>query len=333
VELGRVDSALALYEAALEVSEELDIQPWIATILIGRGSAYRLKGEYALGLADLDRAHSISINVENRIQLIYTLLSRCRLFGEVGYWAGCDSALAELDSFAGRGLSYDQDLEMTLEKAKLLHARGRSGEALEAALHVLDGARRPETSIRARLVLGEIALDLEGGSRAERPSENAGAHPGSYDAADGTSTNMDALEELTLAVQEAHIYPFRRFEAEGLRLKARALCNRERYEGATGAAGEALKLAEHMELDPYDYLVTSGDVLAAAGREDRALALYVRALDRAATVSKRKCPHALRPSYLDRKRIRDYIALVEDLRSGDDGRTQVRDYREVFDFE
>ncbi len=68
----------------------------------------------------------------------------------------------------------------------------------------------------------------------------------------------------------------------------------------------------------------------AAGRDDEALPFYTRALDRAAAVLDGQCPPRLCASYLKRKRIRDYVATVEDLslRSGE--QTNIRNYRELF---
>jgi tetratricopeptide (TPR) repeat protein len=326
---GRIDSALALYGKALRTSEDLDIQPWIATILVGRGSAYRLKGEYTLALADLARARSVCETVGDRFQTVSALLSMQELFREIGYWRGCDSTLAELDSYAGRGLSYDQRWEVDFEKARSFQARGDPAKALELGISILAYAKRPESRIEARLLLGEAALALEKAAAGEMPETGSRA-PGPSGAARGVSPEVDALTELAAAVEEARACSYRALEAEGLRPMAYALMSRGRSGEAVRSAEQARVLAENLGLDDFEYLVGCGEALMAAGRREDALPLYLSALDRAADVQSGKCPPELRLSYLERKRIRTLIDLVGDLSARTGGSGALPDYEARF---
>ena len=330
---GKVDSALALSGSALATCEELDVQPRIAAIVVSRGTAYQLKGEYALALADFGRARNISDAVGDRLQVVSALLGKSSLFGEVGYLPGCDSMLADLESYADRGLTYDHRLEVRLHKARLLHARGRLPEALELAHGILVDAKRPEAEIEARLLLGEIALTREGAFARGKPTGNVDPQGQPLGAEGETGQTVDALAELSAAAEAARTYSYRGLEAEGVRLTAHALSGQERLEDAFGAAEEALELAARLGLDEYDYLATCGDVLMAAAREAEALSFYVRALDRAATVSNEQCPPALRASYLEQKHIRTYITLVEGLNVRTGERAGLRDYRTIFNLD
>jgi tetratricopeptide (TPR) repeat protein len=311
---GKVDSAVAVYSEALEAYEELDVQPWIATVLASRGSAHRLKGEYTLALADLGRARDISENVGDRTNMVTALLGRSRLFCEIGYWVGCDSAIAELDSYTDRGLSYDHRLEIRLHKARLLHATNQLLEARELAKEIVADAKQPEAEIEGMLLLGEIALD----------QEDARGTPGE------AARTVDALAGLAKAVEEARAGPYRRYEAEGLRILARTLSARGRFAEAIRSAEDALEIAERLAIDDYEYLITRGDALAAAGRSDEGLPFHIRALDRAATVLNDHCPAGLRASYLERKRIPYYVGLVEKVNLRSDDEAGLPDYKAIF---
>jgi tetratricopeptide (TPR) repeat protein len=273
-----------------------------------------LKGEHSMALADFERAHDISKAVGDRTNLVAALLGKSRLFCEIGYWAGCDSIIAELDSYTDRGLSYDHRWESRLHKARLLHARNQLPEALELARDIVDDAKRAESEVEAMLLLGKIGLDQ--GDAPAGPSEAA--------------AKVDALGTLVGALEEAHAGSYRGLEAEGLRLLARALSSKGRFEDAAGSAEDALDLAGRLGMDEYEYLVTCGDILTEAGRGGEGLPFYVRALDAAATVFSEKCPTGLRGPYLERKRIRDYLGVVEELNLQSDERVDLPDYNTIF---
>jgi tetratricopeptide (TPR) repeat protein/tRNA A-37 threonylcarbamoyl transferase component Bud32 len=304
VERGKADSALIHYSRALEACQELDVQPLIGMILASRGSARRMEGSYLLALSDLERARQISQAVGDRLQLVTALLGKGRFFCDLGYWPGCDSTLAELESYRQSGMSYDQRLELRLHQAKLLSAGDRLPEALEVAQATAADAKHLGLKIEGMLLAGE--LELEAGD----------AH-----GAEGT---------VEMALKEARQHSYRMYEAQGLRLLAQILAIQGKLDDAARSAEEALRMAGRLGINQYKYLITAGDVRLAAGQRAQALPLYTGALDGAAVTIKEECPAGLKSYYMEHLHVPYYVGLVNDLSRESGANHRIPDYTALF---
>lgn len=301
---GKVDSALVHYSRALEAYEDLDVKPWVANTLASMGSARHLKGEYSQALGDFNRARTMAEAAGERDVVVAALADKSRLFYELGYWPGCDSTMAEIASHDDDTISHGQRWSLELQKARRLKAMNQVSEALDITGDVVASCRHIGVKIEGMLLLGEMASDR--------------------------GDTEEAWRMVNQAVQEARRHSLRDYEAEGLRLQAGIRSDEDKPDDAVRLSDDALRIIEGRGICGYEYLVTCGDVRLAAGRGAEGISFYTRALEVAAATLHDKCPAGLRTYYIERKRILEYVALVEDLCRHVDKSADLPDYRALF---
>src|SRR5262245_42131061 len=128
---GNNAKARALYEQAVTVAAETHDDEMLAQSLFSRGYLLGLEGEYASGLSDLKRSHSIFDKLNKPVHSLTTLNAIAILYNRMGDYT-------QARNIYSSALKAQREAGMQREEAVTLHNLGRAYENL----HEWDGARR-----------------------------------------------------------------------------------------------------------------------------------------------------------------------------------------------
>ena len=303
---GKLDSALVYLSRSLIGHEAIDEKPAIAEVRALMGEINLAKDNFKQALSDFEEAYRISKMTGERAAIVDVLLVKSKLYFELGYWAGCDSMMSELATTPARELSYQIRCRLQLAKARRQYAKGEPAAALQSAngLVEMTGGNYVRCGVEAMLLSAGILIDQGEHSRAG-----------------------EVLEEVR---SKAGQYSLRDLEAQSLCLLGRVRAEQGRSEEAIELCSEGVDLTRRLGHGAYDCLVICADISLAAGDTERALDFLKPALDEAASIYREKCPPKMLYSFVERKRIPEYVSRIESILT-DLGRTdEAATYRAKF---
>jgi tetratricopeptide (TPR) repeat protein len=303
---GKLDSALAYLAQSLAEHEALDEKPAIAEVKALMGEVHLAKDDFKQALTYFEEAYRISRETGEREAIVDVLLVESRLYFELGYWVGCDSLMSELAAFPDRELGYQVRCRLKLARARRQYAKGEPAAALRSAseLAELTTGNYVRCGAEAMLLSASIHIDL-----------------GEYDMAG------EVLEEV---LTRAGRHSLRDLEAKTLCLLGTVRAEQGMYEDATEVCRQGVDLTRRLGHGTYDCLVICADISLAAGDTEKALEFLGPALDEAASVYRDRCPPKLLRSFLERKRVPDYVRRIEEVLSGLGRSAEAPTYRAKF---
>jgi tetratricopeptide (TPR) repeat protein/predicted Ser/Thr protein kinase len=306
LERGRVDSAIAYLEQALDVHESVDAQPSIAYTTGLLAEAYLAKGHYLDALRNAQRSLEIADSIDEREQVLDATLVRAKVFQELGYSPGCDSAFQILNAQDEAGLSFQTRCRLRLAKACRLCAADDLGEANTCGeeLIAMAGNEYVRCRVQGRLLTGKVAAD-EG-------------------------RDDEARRILGAVTREARRYSLRDIEAESLWRLAAVVSKMGNQDEALGLCNNAMDLISNLGLAAYGCLITCVEIHLATGDKAGAASMLARALEVAASTYANGCPPRLYTYYLEQKRIPHYVNLADELGLPTDEIAPAPDYRALF---
>jgi tetratricopeptide (TPR) repeat protein len=288
---GLVDSAEHYLNLALAIQEEMGEKPSVAVTLGGLGDVYTKMGDYGRALASYDRSYALAIETEEVEVAAGAQIGKAGLFCEIGYEAGCDSALAKLVEYEDEAVAAETKCLIKLEKGKRYFSEGDEAKAISEVECVLTGPGQGH--IKAKIEVALLTAEAE-------------------NLRGGTARAREIAEG---ALSECRRYGFGDAECECLRVLAVVGSAAAGPAQALGFAEEALARSENLGIAQVDFLLLCGDMKKALGDTDAAGGYYKRALDEAGETVE-KCPPRLRRYYLRSRDIPGYAReLVAHLES------------------
>jgi len=302
---GKLDSALAYLSHSLIGHEAIDEKPAIAEVRALMGEIYLAKDDFKQALSEFEESYRISKMTGEREAIVDVLLVKSKLYFELGYWAGCDSIMSELATFRDRELSYQIRCRLQLAQARRQYAKGEPAAALQSANELVEMTigNYVRCGVEGMLLSARILIDQ-----------------GEYNRAG------EVLEQVR---NRAGLYSLRDLEAKALCILATVRVEQGRFEEAIDLCSEGVDLTKRLGHGAYDCLVICADISLAAGDTERALDFLKPALDEAASIYREKCPQRMLHSFMERKRIPEYVSRIEDILSGL-GRADEAAYRAKF---
>ncbi len=271
--LGMMDSAGHYLDLALAIQEDMGEKPSVAVTLEALGDVYIKTGDYGRALESFDRCYELALETEEVEVAAGAHIGKAALFCEIGYEAGCDSALAKLVEFENKAMGAETKCLIKLEKGKKFLSDGDEARAVSEVECVLSGPGKGHTKVRLEVAL----LTAEAESRR------------------GESAHARKMAENVLA--ETRRYGFADTECECLRVLAVLASTAGEPAAALDRAEQAVSRSEGLGIARIDYLLLCGDLLEAAGDGAGSAAYYERALDEAGGTVE-KCPPRLRKYFL-----------------------------------
>jgi tetratricopeptide (TPR) repeat protein len=256
------------------------------------GEVYLAKDDFKQAMSHFEESYQLSKMTGEREAIVDALLVRSKLYHELGYWPGCDSIMSELGTFPDSELSYQIRCQLRFARARRQYAGGELAAALQSAneLVELTDGNYVRCGVEAGLLSARILLDQ-----------------GEYDRAG---------EVLEQAEGMAGRYSLRDLEAQSLCLLGRVRGEQGRFDEAAGLCDRGLDLTGRLGHAAYDCLVICADISLKAGEDSTALDYLELALDEAATVYNEKCPPGMLHGFMERKRVPEYVTMIEGLLMG-----------------
>jgi tetratricopeptide (TPR) repeat protein len=303
---GKVDSAIIYLKQALEVHESLDAKPGIAVATGLLGEAYLAVASYRDALVNASRSLEIAGLIDEKELIVDATLVRAKIFDELGYSPGCDSALAILNSQDKARLSFQTRCRLQLAEACRLCAENDLQKASRLGEDLIStaGNEYVRCRVEGRLLSGRIVA--------------------------GEGKHDEAEKILGAVTREARRYSLRGIEAEAMWRLAAVVASLGRPNEAVSLCNDALAIIQRLGLAEYDCLVTCAEIHLTMGDNVGAASFLARALDAAASAYQDRCPARLRSYYLERKRIPHYVNMIEELAAQTGGATQFPGYRALF---
>lgn len=303
---GMADSAIACLGRALEAQTAIEDRPAAAVTVNFLGEAHLLKGNYKEALRDLDQALRSAVETGERELAANAMLNKARVFLDIGYLGGADSALATLGPRDEAALAHQTRCYLRLTQARRACFAEQYGGAPGACAEILADVGYEDVRCRARTLALCARADL---------------------AEDRIADAVSVLDSLRT---EAQRYGLLDVESEALRLLAMGLARQGKHEQAMALADDALEIARRAGTLDIDCLLTCGDVRIAAGDQDGAVLYLKEALDRAGLVLDQSCPRRARQAYLAEKHIPNYAETLGGLLAASGRGAEAAAYRARF---
>jgi diguanylate cyclase (GGDEF)-like protein len=119
--LGQNDEALKLYDEAVGVATEAGDEEMLAGALYARGSLLGLRGQYAAGLTDLERSHTLFEKIDLPLHALTLLNAIATLYNRMGDYE-------QAEHIYTRALKAQTDAGMRREQVVTLHNLARTHE-------------------------------------------------------------------------------------------------------------------------------------------------------------------------------------------------------------
>ncbi len=302
---GKLDSAIIYFRGAFRVNQRLNAKRSLVIAQALLGEAYARKWEFAKAMYHLDSAYALASRIGEKESAIEALLGKALLYQEIGYEAGYDSVMQDLDEFGESDMGFESAcrLKLTRLRGMCLSGLDKDARALSEHLGQILGTELMRCTVESKLLGADIL-----------------AHTGSP---------TDARAELSVALDLARRYSLGDLAAVALRRMAELELEAGDLQAASSHADKALRLTASLGLPKYEYLVLAARIKEDLQDLEAGRDLYIKALDEVANAYA-NCPPRLRIWFIKSKAVENYINHLRAFATGSEMARKLEAYKSGF---